>query len=415
MTYTSVDSVIESFPHSTFPKIEGEPDFASIKNIEKLIITNASSCESELGGGQHGMLGLVISPTRYHTITGHQFIPHNNPGALPTFPANPTQPQIAQINATHKEELRLWREQNLIIKALKKLLVSVWEQKFLEEIHDNYTGYNNHSIQQIFTYLFNKYGDLDEADVEKIDKTLTKPYDANEPFGSFVKKVEDAMEIAEAAGCPYTPQQIVAKTFNTINKANVYPEGCREWKRKAPADKSWANFKQHFSLEAKEYRKNQDTTSREDYQVANAANQALLQAQSDFRDYTSQFLTEFQQALNKENEPPLTNQQAHAANNSVSALKDLRDQMNQLRQQNLFLMSTIDSLTKNKSSNPDSNQTLPPWQYCWTHGANRTHCSKTCMFKKDNHKDEASFKDRMGGSRYNFSRKGVKKLLPQKS
>ena len=90
MTYTSVDSVIESFPHSTFPKIEGEPDFASIKNIEKLIITNASSCESELGGGQHGMLGLVISPIRYHMITGHHFIPYNNPGALPTFPANPT-------------------------------------------------------------------------------------------------------------------------------------------------------------------------------------------------------------------------------------------------------------------------------------------------------------------------------------
>jgi len=58
MTYTSVDSVIESFPHSTFPKIEGEPDFASIKNIEKLIITNASSCESELGGGQHGISDL---------------------------------------------------------------------------------------------------------------------------------------------------------------------------------------------------------------------------------------------------------------------------------------------------------------------------------------------------------------------
>ena len=82
----------------------------------------------------------------------------------------------------------------------------MWEQKFLEEIHDNYTGYNNHSIQQIFTYLFNKYGDLDEANVEKINKILTEPYDANEPFGSFVKKVEDAMEIAEAAGCPYTPQ-----------------------------------------------------------------------------------------------------------------------------------------------------------------------------------------------------------------
>ena len=53
------------------------------------------------------MLGLVIPAARYQTITGSEFAPYTNPGALPTFPDNPTQPQIAQANATHKERLRL--------------------------------------------------------------------------------------------------------------------------------------------------------------------------------------------------------------------------------------------------------------------------------------------------------------------
>ena len=417
MTYSSVESVIESFPNSTISKIEGEPDFQSIKSIEKLIITNASSCESELGGGQHGMLGLVIPPERYHTITGHQFNPHANPGALPVFPANPTQPQIAQINAAHKEQLRLWREQVLVQKALKKLLVSVWEPKFLNEIHDNVTGYNNVSIQQIFTYLHDKYGDLDEADVERLDKELTEPFDPNEPFGTFISRIELIMETAEAANCPCTPSQIVSKAFNAINQSNAYPEGCREWKRKSASDKTWANLKSHFSAEAKEYRK-RSNAARQDFGAANSANQALLEAQTEFRDYTSNFLSEFQQAINnKENIPPTPmEQQAHySSNNSSAALKDLQDQMKELRQQNTLLLKTIDLLTKSQQKVPAATSTPRPWKHCWAHGANQSHDSKDCLFKKENHKDDATLQDIKGGSKQRMTSKAVRAILENRS
>ena len=103
MGEASVESVIESFPDSIITRVEGEPTFKTIKEVKKCIITNASSIESKLGGGQHGLLGLVISPTRYNTITGHDFILHVNPGALPIFPPNPTQAQITQANVTHKD------------------------------------------------------------------------------------------------------------------------------------------------------------------------------------------------------------------------------------------------------------------------------------------------------------------------
>ena len=417
MTSTSVEAIIESFPHSTLPKIEGEPDFASIKNIEKLLITNASSCESELGGGQHGMLGLIISPERYQAITGHEFIPHANPGALPTFPANPTQPQITQINATHKEQLRLWREQNLTAKAIKKQLVSVWNPKFLEEIHDNYTGYNNQSIQQIFTYLYEKYGDLDEADVERLETILTEPYDPNEPFGSFVSRIETVMETAEAAGCLYTTSQIVNKAFNVINKSNAYPEGCREWKRKAPGDKTWANLKSHFTVEAKEYRKRNTSTAREDFQVANSANQALLQAQSDFRDYTSNFLAEFQNAMNKENIAPSDSiQQAHASSQGISTtIRNLQEQVKELRQQNTLLLKTIDLLSKDSGKSSKNTRTPRPWKYCWTHGANQSHDSKDCLLKRRNHKDDATLQDIKGGSKLRMTSKEVLALLNKSS
>ena len=46
------------------------------------------------------------------------------------------------------------------------------------------------------------------------------------------------MDLAEAAGCPYTPQQIVSKTHNCILKSQSLPDAAtREWKRKTATEK----------------------------------------------------------------------------------------------------------------------------------------------------------------------------------
>ncbi|MFO0089249.1 MAG: hypothetical protein ACK518_00245 [bacterium] len=86
----SVDSIIEGFPYSTITKHAGEPNYHAIKDVERKLIKNASSFPSELGGGNHGYLGLILTPEKYTLVTGHDFTPHQNPGSLPTFPANPT-------------------------------------------------------------------------------------------------------------------------------------------------------------------------------------------------------------------------------------------------------------------------------------------------------------------------------------
>ena len=417
MVGTTVESIIESFPTSNIPSVEGEPTYKSIKEVEKYIITNASSIESELGGGQHGLLGLVIPPARCSTVTGHTFVPHANPGALPTFPQNPTQPQITQANATHKEQLRLWREQNMAIKALKKQLTSVFEPKHLEEMHDNYAGFNNVTIQEIFAHLFDKYGDLDEEDVETLDKQLAEPYDPNEPFGAFVKRVEDIMEVAEAAGCAYTPEQITSKAFNLISKSQAYPEGCREWKRKPLADKTWTNLKNHFAIEAKDYRKKSAYQAKDTHQAAHAANQALLEAQAEFRDYTSSFLTEFQQAMAKQEQTDVAPQQAHATTTSTemtTLAKELRAQLQEARDQNRALLKIIQSFGQDKENqNPNSTKggKKTKWKYCWSCGANWTHESNKYFRPKEGYKLDVSFKDTKGGSTWNCRCKEVKALL----
>ena len=71
------------------------------------------------GRGNCGHLGLILTLTKYQLATGKIFQPHLNLDSIPTFLANLTQPQIVQVRTTQKEQLRLLREQNILVKALK--------------------------------------------------------------------------------------------------------------------------------------------------------------------------------------------------------------------------------------------------------------------------------------------------------
>ena len=61
--------------------------------------------------------------------------------------------------------------------------------------------------------------------MEQVELKISSPFDPNDPFGIFINKIEDCVDLAEAAGAPYTNVQIVQKAFNTISKAQSYPEG----------------------------------------------------------------------------------------------------------------------------------------------------------------------------------------------
>ena len=49
------------FEHERLTPIVGKPDYISLQRLKKQIKANAQEVPSTLGGGNHGMLGLVLS------------------------------------------------------------------------------------------------------------------------------------------------------------------------------------------------------------------------------------------------------------------------------------------------------------------------------------------------------------------
>ena len=57
----STENLNDSFPHPTMPKHNGMPTYETIQSVHQKLKANAASIQSELGGGAHGLLGLILS------------------------------------------------------------------------------------------------------------------------------------------------------------------------------------------------------------------------------------------------------------------------------------------------------------------------------------------------------------------
>jgi hypothetical protein len=83
MTASTPDELIAGFPHSSLPKVTGEPTFEDLKVIQRLLNKNALSVSSYVGGGCHGHLGIIMMNEEYFAIAADVFPVPDNPGASP--------------------------------------------------------------------------------------------------------------------------------------------------------------------------------------------------------------------------------------------------------------------------------------------------------------------------------------------
>ena len=80
---TTVETIREGFPYPSIDQQPGCPTYTIISEVHKKLKKNSASVHSNLGGGQHGLLGLTLQDRTYTTLTGVTFILPTNPGLFP--------------------------------------------------------------------------------------------------------------------------------------------------------------------------------------------------------------------------------------------------------------------------------------------------------------------------------------------
>ena len=64
-TTANIDYIKTNFEYPVLTKISGKPDYENLKIIKEELKANAGKVQCDLGGGNDGHLGLVLSDAEY--------------------------------------------------------------------------------------------------------------------------------------------------------------------------------------------------------------------------------------------------------------------------------------------------------------------------------------------------------------
>ena len=378
------------FEYVDLTAIHGEPTYESLQTMLNQLKANARSVRTVLGGGQHGYLGLLLSREQYEVLApGTPFVTPAHPGQLVVPPFQ--LPHLThQIISTHSEQVRLYNECYHVGQALRKQVVTALDDSYLSALKNRQTNTITVALPDIILYLFRNYGRVTPAAlVDEEQKVLQWTFDPNLPIVLVFNKVADLMDLASAAGSPYTAKQLINFAYVIINRTGKFRNGIREWNRLPDVQQTWDNFTAHFNNAHRELRESGDLTINDTtFHTAN-----LIQ----------EVVEGVQQALapTAEDEEEVEDIMHHA-----NAVTDASTQQTLLMQQMLQMMQQMQTqfaATKNqdnssqRQSNTSSKRTRTTTnRYCWTHGA-CAHSSVNCRSKKPGHQDDATFQDMKGG------------------
>jgi hypothetical protein len=214
MTASTPDELISGFPHSSFPKVTGEPTFEDLKVIRRLLNTNAMSVSSYVGGGRHRHLGIIMTNEDYFAID--VFPVSDNPGASPEVVVGMTAAVISELTRLHREATQVYRTYHNVDQAIKKLILEAFDDAYLNALSDEVVGYATCTSLDLLTHLLTLYSMIAPTELTQNYERLNTPYDPNQPIEPLLQKIQDARAFAVAGGQQYGNAMIVNVAYTLV-------------------------------------------------------------------------------------------------------------------------------------------------------------------------------------------------------
>jgi hypothetical protein len=269
MTASTPDELIAGFPHSSLPKVTGEPTFEDLKVIWRLLNTNTMSVASYEGGGCHGHLGIIMTNEEYFAIAVDVFPVPNNPGPSAAVVVGMAVAVIAETTRLHREATQVYRTYHNVHQAIKKLIIESFDDAYLNALSDEIVGYANCTSLQLLTHLLTYYAMIAPTELTQNYERLNTPYDPNQLIETFFQQIQDARYFAVAGGQLHGTAMIVNVAYRLIFNTGLFPDDCRAWQSRAIAGKAWAQFKLDFATSHREFRLTNQTAHQSGIHSAN--------------------------------------------------------------------------------------------------------------------------------------------------
>eukprot|EP00957_Ditylum_brightwellii_P203305 15334108-Ditylum_brightwellii.AAC.1 len=180
----------------------------SLLILKNEVKANAMMVPTTLGRGVCGHLRLVLAHVQYSSITGTAvYVRPMHLGPL-NLTLGMTQYQITQAQDHHQEALQIFREIIAVEMALKQQIVGAIKAKYPKAVQSSITQQINCTIPDIFTYLFDTYGDDTPQALQTLQGNVkAMHFDPTEPVDNIFTEINDLADIADLAKDPITERQ----------------------------------------------------------------------------------------------------------------------------------------------------------------------------------------------------------------
>jgi hypothetical protein len=385
MTASTPDKLIAGLPHSSLPKVTGEPTFEDLKFIRRLLNTNAMSVASYEGGGRHGHLGIIMTNEESFVIADDVFPVPNNPGPSAAVTAGMTAAVVTETTQLHREATQVYRTYHNFDQAIQKLIIESFNDAYLSALSDKIVGYANCMSLQLLTHLLTYYGMIAPTELTQNYERLNKPYDPNQPIETLFQQIQDVRAFAVAGGQPYGAAMIVNVAYTLVFNTGLFPDACRAWQSRAIASKTWAQFKIDFATGHREFRLTNQTAHQYGF---HSANMMIEPGRDDSMQETAEAIAQIATATasDRGTVTTLTTTNAKLANQLEAAhalIAQLKSEITTLK----IKIATLKNKIKPAWQGQRPARTTNNDSYCWYHGYQvaKSHTSTTCNVRNTGH------------------------------
>ena len=453
-TYNLPDYKEKYFEYKDLDKIHGQPTIESIIKLLRQVKRNAQCVPTTLGGGQLGYLALVLTPAAYNAIaTSALFIRPTDPGIFAPIPhpgvatrAGVPPPlsaaDIATQKIAHDERKRTYNECQAVESTLRNQIIKAIDETYTRPLRDTTTDMITSSITAIFTFLQATYGKLSPSQLKQRENAVDDLiFDPSTNVDTVFNKIEDFQALCTLIGRDKTDSQLVDMAYLVFQKTGIFQHSLKDWNNKSTDDQTFAEFKtfmrkEYLDLEAvggltvnnamesqanmiKELKEHNSIIAQELKDELRESMLHTLQAfnviESDENvnpnimgyDHQQSFIPQFHQfsqpIIQQQPDQQMLAVKSQHDNTINELLKQMATMQSQIKNLTMVAQPSINQNQGHLSQNSDNinPKTGKPWRrYCWSCGC-CPHWGKHCPQKKRGHKDEASFRNRMGGSSKN--------------
>jgi hypothetical protein len=233
-------------------RIVGTPNAMSVRLLIQESYDRAQAMQTSTQA-PFGHLGALMSDATYLALAGNAFDVPVHPGALAALTG--TAVNNAEATRVHTAAVAAAVCYQKAMKELSDLIRAALGIQYIAILADPVLGFGNVSPRSILQHVERKYATMTPQEAEDTRATLTATINIDDPLEAVWMNITNVQH-AVANIAPITDATAITLTLTAFKETGVYDVDVLEWKRKPEADKTMANFRDHFDAADKERRLN---------------------------------------------------------------------------------------------------------------------------------------------------------------